>query len=62
MTYLDARAQIDAIVAREVFGLSREELNYILETFRIVRESDIAGYNDYRTKHLILEHYDARGR
>ena len=56
---LDARAQIDAIVAREVFGLSREEVDYILETFPIVKEADIARYGDYRTKLLILEHYDA---
>jgi len=56
---LDARAQIDAIVALEVFGLSRDELDYIVETFPIVKEADIAMYGDYRTKLLILEHYDA---
>jgi hypothetical protein len=56
---LAARAQIDAIVARELFGLSREELDYILETFPIVKEADIAKYGDYRTKILVLESYDA---
>jgi hypothetical protein len=56
---LDARAKIDAIVAREIFGLSRDEVDYILETFPIVKEADIARYGDFRTKLLILEHYDA---
>ena len=56
---LDALAQIEAVVAREIFGLSREEIEYVLDTFPIVRESDIETYGDYRTKLLILEHYDA---
>ena len=56
---LNARAQIDAIVAREVFGLSRDEIDYILETFPIVKQADFDRYGDYRTKVLILEHYDA---
>ena len=56
---LDARAQIDAIVAKEIYGLSRDEVDYVLETFRIAKEYDIDKYGDYRTKMLILEHYDA---
>ena len=56
---LDARTQIDAIVARKIFGLSRDEVDYILETFPIVKEADIARYGDYRTKLLILEQYDS---
>ncbi|MGO9809300.1 MAG: Eco57I restriction-modification methylase domain-containing protein [Isosphaeraceae bacterium] len=56
---LEARARVEAIVAKEIFGLAREDVEYILETFPIVRESDIERYGDYRTKLLILEHYDA---
>jgi len=56
---LDARAQIDAIVAKEIYGLSRDEVDYVLETFRIAKEYDIDKYGDYRPKMLILEHYDA---
>ena len=56
---LDARARIDAIVAREIFGLSRDEIDYILETFPIVKQADFDRYGDYRTKLLILEHYNA---
>jgi hypothetical protein len=56
---LIARAQIEAIVAKIVFRLSREEVEYILETFPIVKEADIARYGDYRIKLLILEYYDS---
>jgi len=56
---LNARAQIDAIVAKDIYGLSRDELDYVLETFRLAKEYDIDKYGDYRTKMLILEHYDA---
>jgi len=56
---LDARAQIDAIVAKEIYGLSRDEVDYVLESFRIAKEYDIDEYGHYRTKMLILEHYDA---
>jgi len=56
---LEARAQVEAIVAKDIFGLAREDVEYILETFPIVRESDMERYGDYRTKLLILENYDA---
>jgi hypothetical protein len=54
-----ARAEIDAVIAREVYGLSREELSDILETFPVLKKRDEKGYGDYRTKRLILESYDA---
>ena len=34
-------------------------MDYILETFPIVKEADITKYGDYRTKILILEDDDA---
>jgi N-6 DNA Methylase len=55
---LNARAEIDAIVAKEIFDLSRDEVEYILETFPIVKGSDIECYGDYRTKSLVLKYYD----
>lgn len=42
-----------------MFGLSRDEVDSILETFPIVKEADINHYGDFRTKILILEHYDS---
>ena len=51
------RAELDAIVAH-LYGVTREELDYILETFPIVKRKDIEKYGEYRTKRLILEYYD----
>jgi len=51
------RAELDAIYAH-LYGLSREELDYILETFPIVKRKDIEKYGSYRTKELILNYYD----
>lgn len=53
-----ARAELDAIVARDVFGLSRVEVEAILETFPVVKKRDLAKYGEFRTKRVILEIYD----
>lgn len=41
-----------------LYGLTREETDYILETFRIVRQRDETQFGEYRTKRVILEIYD----
>jgi hypothetical protein len=41
------------------FCLSGEEVEYIMETFPIVKRKDMAANGDYRTKRMILEIYDA---
>ncbi len=51
-------AENEAIVAHEVYGLSRDDLDYIMETFPIVKRKDIAKYGTYRTKERILAAYD----
>lgn len=51
-------AEIEAIVARDLFGLTADELDYVLETFPIVKRRDIQKHGDYRTKLLILDAYD----
>ena len=51
-------AEIDAIVALHVFGLSRTEVDYILESFLTVRKRDLKRYGDYRTRLTILDFYD----
>jgi hypothetical protein len=55
---LHARAQLDVIVASDLFGLNREQLTFILDTFPTVRKYDEAAHGEYRTKRLILEIYD----
>jgi len=52
------RAELDALYAH-LYGLTREELAYILDTFPIVRRKDEERYGEYRTKRLVLETYDA---
>jgi hypothetical protein len=52
------RAELDAIYAH-LYGVTREELEYILETFPIVRRKDQQKYDrEYRTKTLVLEACD----
>lgn len=51
------RAELDAAMFH-LYGVSRADADYILETFPIVKRKDIAAYDEFRTKRLILEfHY-----
>jgi hypothetical protein len=54
-----AEAEVNAAVAFGLFGLSRADLDYILDTFPIVEKRDRKAFGEYRTKRLILEIYDA---
>jgi hypothetical protein len=51
------QCELDAIYAH-LYGLEKEEMYYILETFPIVKRKDIAKYGTYRTKETILQLYD----
>ncbi|WP_327748016.1 Eco57I restriction-modification methylase domain-containing protein [Streptomyces europaeiscabiei] len=51
------RAELDAAFFH-LYGISREDADYILDTFPIVRRKDEAKYGSYRTKELILAEYD----
>ena len=48
-----ARARLDALYFL-LYGLGRDDAAYILDTFPIVREQDMAAFGRYRTKDLIL--------
>jgi len=48
---------LDAIYAN-LYGLEKAEMDYILETFPIVKCKDIDRYGSYRTKETILKMYD----
>ena len=41
-----------------LYGIEREDVDYIMETFPIVKRKDIAAHGEYRTKRMILEVYD----
>ena len=50
------RAELDAAFFH-LYGISANDLDYILDTFHIVRRSDEKAYGEYRTKKLILKIY-----
>lgn len=51
------RADLDGIYAH-LYGISRDDFAYILDTFPIVARKEIAEFGEYRTKRLCLEAYD----
>jgi len=51
------RCELDAAFFH-LYGLTREEADYIMDTFPIVKRKDEAQYGEYRTKRVILEIYD----
>jgi len=51
------QAELDAIYAY-LYGIGREDLDYILDTFPIVKQNDEQKHGVYRTKELILNYYD----
>ena len=52
------RARLDALYFH-LYGLSREDAAYVLDTFPIVRRQDEATYGIYRTRALILAYMNA---
>ena len=52
------RARLDALHFH-LYGLSREDAGYVLETFPIVRRQDEAAFGSYRTRDLILAYMNA---
>jgi hypothetical protein len=51
------RAELDAAYFH-LYGLDREDTEYVLDTFRLVRIRDEKQHGEYRTKRLILDVYD----
>lgn len=52
------RCELDAAFFH-LYGLSRDDTKYVMDTFPIVRKNDERAHGDYRTKRVILEIYDA---
>ena len=52
------RARLDALYFH-LYGLSRDDAAYILDTFPIVRRHDEAAFGHYRTKEMVLAYYNA---
>jgi hypothetical protein len=52
------RAELDAAFFH-LYGIERDDVDYIMDTFPIVKRKDMAAFGSYRTKDLVLEVYDA---
>ncbi len=51
------RAELDALIAH-LYGLTREEFAYILDTFPVLRRKEQAAFGEYQSKRKALEEYD----
>lgn len=51
------RCELDALYFH-LYQISREDVDYIMETFPIVKRKDIAAYETFRTKDTILAIFD----
>jgi hypothetical protein len=51
------RCELDAAFFH-IYGISRDDVDYIMETFSIVKRHDEEKHGEYRTKKVILEIYD----
>lgn len=51
------RCELDAAYFH-LYGIERDDVDYIMETFPIVKRKDEAKYGTYRTKEVILDIYD----
>jgi hypothetical protein len=55
------RCELDAAYFL-LYGIERDAVDYIMETFPIVKRKDEAAHGEYRTKRVILEVYDEMKR
>ena len=54
------RCELDAAFFH-LYGISRQDVEYIMDTFPIVRRKDQTRWGEYRTKRVVLEQYDEIG-
>ncbi|MCC7424913.1 MAG: hypothetical protein IT428_31970 [Planctomycetaceae bacterium] len=52
---LKLRAEIDVLVARDLFELTRDEMDYILGTFPTQQRYQEEKYGEFRSRRLILD-------
>lgn len=51
------RCELDALYFH-LYQIARDDVDYIMETFPIVKRKDEAAFGEYRTKRVILQMYD----
>ncbi|MFH1951292.1 MAG: N-6 DNA methylase [Pseudomonadota bacterium] len=52
------KCEIDSMYFH-LYGINRDDVDYIMETFSIVKRKDEQKYGEYRTKRIILRCYDS---
>jgi hypothetical protein len=55
------RAELDAAMFH-LYGLARDEVEHVMDSFSVVRKYDERDHGEFRTKRLILEVYDAMAK
>jgi hypothetical protein len=53
----ERRAKIDAVIAH-TYGLSRDQFEYILDSFDILKEREVSNRGEYRRKRECLEAFE----
>ncbi len=51
------KAELDAIYAH-LYNIEKEDLIYILDTFKVLKRKEIEKFNEYKTQKLVLNAYD----
>jgi hypothetical protein len=51
------RCELDAAFFH-LYGVARDDVDYVMDTFPVVRDRDLKAHSEYRTKRVILEIYD----
>ena len=54
---LQLRCEIDAAFFH-LYGISRDDTSYILDTFPVLKQSEEREHGEYRTKRMVLDTYD----
>lgn len=54
----DARAEIDVLVARDLFHLDRSQLEHVISTFPTLERNEIRRHGEFRTRRLIMDRFD----
>lgn len=55
------RAELDAAFFY-LYGIDRNSISYVMDTFPIVKQRDEQNMGEYRTRHLVLDFYDAMSK
>jgi hypothetical protein len=56
---LELRAEIDALVATDVYGLDRDELEFVMSMFPVAARYETTRYGEFRSARLILDAFDS---